>query len=102
MAKVIFKPTGKSIEVAAQTKLLVAGIRLKIGIRYGCAACQCGTCAVEVKGDLSPMEADEQALLTRMKLPADGSVRLACRAKTQNTDVEVDLDFQDSYSPDDD
>ena len=102
MPKVIFKPSGLSSEVAPNTKILQAAIRLKTGIRYGCASCRCGTCGVEVVGGaLSPMRENERQLLERMRLPGDGSIRLACQARIEDGEVVVDLDFQDRYSPDD-
>jgi ferredoxin len=48
------------------------------------------------------MSPDEAALLKRMRLPITGEVRLACQAKqTGEQDAQVDLEFQDTYSPDD-
>lgn len=104
MPKVIFLPSGVSIDVDANTKLLVAGTRAKVPIRFGCGACRCGTCGVKIAGgdaQLSAMEGDENALLTRIGLSTAGDVRLACRTKIQNGTCQVDLDFQDTYSPDD-
>lgn len=103
MPKVKFVPVDVEIEVNEGTKLLVAGTRAKVPIRYGCASCRCGTCAIAVTanaGDLSPMASDEEALLGRMKLALDGTVRLACRTKAMAGQIVVDLDFQDTYSPD--
>ena len=103
MPKVKFVPLEVEIEVAEGTKVLVAGTRAKVPIRYGCASCRCGTCAVRItpnSGELSQMGSDEQALLERMKLSLDGSVRLACRTKVVSGCITVDLDFQNTYSPD--
>ena len=71
-------------------------------MRYGCVSCRCGTCAVRVNpaANLMPMADDERALLTNMNLPTDGSIRLGCQARIKDEKVEVDLDFQDQYSPD--
>jgi ferredoxin len=90
-----------SIEAESGTKILVAARKHKIPIRFGCGACRCGTCAVslEVSGQVSDMQADEEALLKRMKLQTDGKVRLACRAKVMSGEIVVDLNFQDTYSP---
>ncbi len=102
MPKVIFKPSGEEIDVSENSKILAAAIRGKVDIRYGCAACRCGTCGVsiEVDGKIRPMEKDEKELLIRMGLPTDGHVRLACRARIEEGTVTVNLDFQETYSPD--
>lgn len=103
MPKVVFLPSGSEIEVLPSTKILVAAIKAKVEIRYGCGACRCGTCAVSHKmsdGDsLSPMQEDEKKLLGRIGLPTSGEVRLTCRAKIVSGTCTVDLDFQNSYSP---
>jgi ferredoxin len=103
MPKVTFLPSETSIEVAEKTKLLVAGRKAKVPIRFGCASCRCGTCAVRLQGskaELSPMKDDERELLSRMKLPVDGPIRLSCQARILAGEAVVDLDFQDEYSPD--
>ncbi|MDD9952388.1 MAG: 2Fe-2S iron-sulfur cluster-binding protein [Zetaproteobacteria bacterium] len=107
MTKIVFLPTGEEVQPETGLKILVAAIRQKVEIRYGCAACRCGTCAVAIREggeSLSPMEEDERALLGRMGLVCDGSIRLACRAKILvaegAVDVTVDIDFQQQYSPD--
>ena len=71
-------------------------------MRYGCVSCRCGTCAVKVKptDNLIPMADDERNLLTNMQLPTDGSIRLGCQTRIKEGQVEVDIDFQDKYSPD--
>lgn len=101
MPQIKFLPEGRVIDVAPETKILAAAIRNKIPIRFSCGACQCGNCGVAVKvtGALSPMEANELALLTDLGLAIDGSVRLACRTKVVDGLVEVDLDFQPTYDP---
>lgn len=103
MPKVRFKPQNVTVEVDPSTKLLVAATRNKVPIRFGCASCRCGTCGVAVSGtgQLTKMKADEQALLTRMGLDTDGSVRLACQTRIEAGEIDVDLDFQNTYSPDD-
>jgi len=103
MPEIKFLPIDKLVSVAENVKILAAAIKNKIDIRYGCGACQCGTCGVEIIGDnsgLLPMQEDERALLERMELKTDGSQRLACRAKVTTGQTVVDLDFQDTYSPD--
>ncbi len=103
MPKVTFLPVGKSFDCEPNTKLLVAANRNKVPIRFGCASCRCGTCGVKVAGagELSPMKPDEKALLTRMNLALDGTIRLACQTRIVDGEVAVDLAFQDTYSPDD-
>lgn len=100
MAKVIFTPSNNVSEVPFNTKLLVAATRIKEDIRFGCASCRCGTCGVKVSGKLNPMGENERKLLETMKLPTDGTIRLACQARVEDDDVQVDLDFQNQYSPD--
>lgn len=102
MPKIIFDPSHVQVEVDPNTKVLLAAKKGKVPLRYGCASCRCGTCAVEVSSAsaFSPMRGDEEALLARMGLPTDGTVRLSCQARILS-DVTVDLAFQDTYSPDD-
>lgn len=104
MTKVTFTPINKSVDAPAEQKLLIAARKNQIPIRFGCASCRCGTCAVRVLTPeaFHPLSADELALLHRMKLPTTGEIRLACQAKlTGKLDAQIDLDFQDTYSPDD-
>lgn len=99
--KVTFAPPGTTVDVEPQTKILAAAMRNKIRIRFGCASCRCGTCGVKIQGGtFSAMKDDERALLTKMALVTDGTVRLACQARIQDGHAHVDLDFQDTYSPD--
>ena len=102
MPKLIFTPVGANVEVESNTKILAAANRNRVIMRFGCASCRCGTCAVKVSApdNLSPMKSDEKNLLERMKLDLDGTVRLACQARIMQAEVTVDLDFQDTYSPD--
>ena len=112
-AKVVFKKQDQAgtvtetvTEVRPGSKVLVAAIKNKVDIRYGCAVCRCGTCGVAVAFDaqtskLSEIDGPEQKLLEKMELPLDGSVRLACQARVLKGSVEVDLAYQDTYSPDD-
>ncbi len=107
---VVFTRDGikSQVETRPGSKLLVAAIKNKIEIRYGCSACRCGTCGVAVqaaapdlKSSLSEMTSQEKDLLEKMSLPLDGSVRLACQARVLASGVEADLSFQSTYSPDD-
>lgn len=96
-----FLPSGLKLPAEPNTKILVSARRAKLPIRFGCASCRCGTCAVSVQGNgnLSVMEDDERALLARMGLAIDGTVRLSCRARILQGEVSVDLGFQSSYEP---
>lgn len=102
MPRLTFEPLGIGVDVATNTKILSVAIKEKVGIRYGCASCRCGTCGVRIIGNatVSPMAADERALLEKMGLSIDGQIRLACRTKIVEGDLTVDLAFQNSYSPD--
>jgi ferredoxin len=104
MAKIKFLPENRVTDAVVDQKLLVTARKNNIRIRFGCASCRCGTCGVKVSEPAAfrPMSQDETALLNRMRLPVSGDVRLACQAKLNGTlDTEVDIDFQDRYSPDD-
>jgi ferredoxin len=88
--------------VSPDSKILAVAIRNKVQIRYGCGALRCGTCGIKVRcqsDQLSPMKDDEKAMLEKLRLTTDGTVRMACRTKILLGEVEVDLDFQHSYSP---
>lgn len=100
--KITFIPENKSVDVDPQTKILIAAKRAQAFIRFGCGSARCGTCAVRVDpvGSANEIQKDERALLTRLKLPCDGTIRLACQARVMG-DILVDIDFQDTYSPDD-
>ncbi len=103
MATIVFLPSQQSITVEENTKILVAARRAKVDIRFGCASCRCGTCAVAVdasEATLSPPKDNERSLLETMKLPSDGSIRLACQARILTGTASVDISFQDRYSPD--
>ena len=103
MPKIIFLPSNDNVEVALETKVLVAAKKAKVDIRFGCASCRCGTCGVKVldPANLDEMGKPERELLERMELETDGTIRLACRARITNDECRIDLDFQDTYSPDD-
>jgi ferredoxin len=102
MPKITFIPGDREFEVDANAKILAVARKHKLPMRFGCAACQCGTCAVEVrgKGMVSPMAFEEKALLQKIGLKLDGSIRLGCRARLLAGELTVDLSFQDKYSPD--
>jgi len=103
MIEVLFQPDQAAFEASAPTKLLIAARKAKTEIKFGCASCLCGTCAVRIialNGELSPMRDNEKALLEKMKLLTDGTIRLACQARIMEGKVIVDLSFQNEYSPD--
>lgn len=102
MPNLEFLPQGIKAECPENTKVLAVAIRQKTGIRYGCASCRCGTCGVKVSGeaDVSEMRDEERELLTRMGLSTAGDVRLACQLRIRSGDLKVDLEFQNTYSPD--
>jgi len=101
MPKVTFRPQNESFDVAVDAKLLAVAVKNKIPIRFGCGACRCGTCAVAVSGPavLSETSEEEMAMLERLRLATDGSVRMACKARVMEGECTVDLDFQDTYVP---
>jgi ferredoxin len=108
MAKLTFTPGEIVVDAVDGQKLLVTARKNKINIRFGCASCKCGTCAVKTDHPeaFHPMQDDEQKLLSRMRLSVAGDVRLACQAKARASvdhavDASVDISFQDTYSPDD-
>lgn len=100
---ITFMPSGKRVEVDPGTKILVAARQAGLPIRFMCAALRCGSCGVllvrSASSGISALTPDELAMLNRLKLATDGSVRMACRARVESGSVEVDLDFQDSYDP---
>ena len=102
MPKITFEPSHTDVDVDPNTKILLAARKGRVPLRYGCASCRCGTCAVEVsnKDAFSPMRPDEETLLKRIGLPLDGNVRLSCQARI-TSDVTINISFQDTYSPDD-
>jgi ferredoxin len=102
MPTLIFLPENQQYEVDADTKILAAAVRNKVNIRFGCGALRCGTCGVKVDsadGCLSPLKDDEKQMLEKLKLPVDGSVRMACRTRVVSGTIKIDLDFQPTYSP---
>ena len=102
MPSLKFLPLNTEVECKENEKILKVALKGKVPLRYGCASCRCGTCAVKVSGSgaLDPMGDEERKLLERMHLDSSGEIRLACRAKVIDGETEVDLDFQDTYSPD--
>jgi len=100
MPKVTFVPSGIEANAEPGTKLLVIATKAKAPIRFGCASLRCGTCGVAVHGACSSMTDEERTMHTRLKLPSDLSVRMACRTRIESDDLKIDLDFQNTYSPD--
>jgi ferredoxin len=56
-------------------------------VLFGCRTGICGTCLVEVIGDISPPQADEQEMLETLA-PNNSQVRLACQVDVRG-DVEI-------------
>ncbi|MES2744931.1 MAG: 2Fe-2S iron-sulfur cluster-binding protein [Bdellovibrionota bacterium] len=103
MPRIEFVPDQKTVEVDEKTKILLGARRLGIPIRFACASCRCGTCAVRIlegQENLSAMKDDEKKLLTRLELSLDGNVRLSCQARISGSGCKVDLSFQDEYDSD--
>lgn len=97
-----FLPENISIDTDANGKILAIARKAKIPIRFGCAACRCGTCAVEIiegSQNLNEMKANERSLLEQMRLPTNGKVRLSCQARIETGHVTVDISFQENYDP---
>ena len=103
MPNIKFLPSEKEVEVKTETKLLACAIKAKEDIRFSCGASKCGTCAVKINAvtrtKMNQIDPAEKDLLTKLQLKTDGFIRLACRAKIIEGDIEVDLSFQDQYDP---
>lgn len=100
MPLVTFIPDQVEAEVDENTKLLVAGRRSKSSIRFGCASCKCGTCAVKIdssQGSLNEIDADERKMLDKLRLSDSPDVRMACKARVMSGNLTVDLEFQNQY-----
>ena len=99
--RIKFLPNAEEIDKDKGIKILVAARQAKATIRFGCAACSCGLCAVKIsKGEASQISDREKALLDKIGIyQPDDSIRLACQARVEDSDLEVDLSFQDTYSP---
>lgn len=102
MPRIEFLPDQKSAEIDEKTKILLGARRAGVSIRFACASCRCGTCAVRIiegRENLSLMKDDERKLLARLKLPLDGAIRLSCQGRVTG-DCKVDLSFQNEYDSD--
>ncbi|MBC7659634.1 MAG: (2Fe-2S)-binding protein [Chitinophagaceae bacterium] len=102
MPRIEFRPDIRSAEVDEKTKVLLSARKAGVTIRFACASCRCGTCAIRIVDgvmNLSPMKVDETKLLGQLKLPQDGSIRLACQSRIMG-DCVVDLGFQNEYDSD--
>lgn len=102
MPRIEFRPDKRSAEVDEKTKILLSARKAGVAIRFACASCRCGTCAVRIldgKDRLSPMKEDEAKLLARLSLPGDGTIRLSCQTRILG-DCTIDLDFQNEYDSD--
>ncbi|RYZ59037.1 MAG: (2Fe-2S)-binding protein [Proteobacteria bacterium] len=102
MPRIEFRPDKLSADVDEKTKILLSARKAGVSIRFACASCRCGTCAIRVidgAANLSPMKADESKLLGRLTLPTDGTIRLSCQTRIMG-DCTVDLTFQNEYDSD--
>jgi ferredoxin len=103
MPRIEFVPQQTSADVDEKTKVLLGARRAGVPIRFACASCRCGTCAVRILDgleNLSSMKEDERRLLARLELPLDGTIRLSCQARVSGSGCRVDLTFQDEYDSD--
>ena len=50
MTTVVFKPSGKEVEVEGGTKLSLAAYRAGVRIAFSCKTGTCSTCAVKMNG----------------------------------------------------
>ncbi len=102
MPRVEFRPEGKAADVEEKTKILIASRKAGVALRFACASCRCGTCAIRVAegaAAVSPIKADEADLLRRLSLPTDGTIRLSCQARVLG-DCVIDTSFQNEYDSD--
>ncbi len=102
MPRVEFRPDNLAVVVDEKSKLLLSARKAGVALRFACASCRCGTCAVRIlagKELLSPMKADELKLLGRLSQPADGTIRLSCQTRVLG-DCTIDLSFQNEYDSD--
>lgn len=100
MPVIKFTPDNLQIEVEENTKVLVAARKVKANIRFGCASCRCGTCAVRLKMEnsiLTPADEGELKMLKKLELDGMSDIRMACRTRIISGELEVDLDFQNEY-----
>lgn len=101
MPRVKFIPTGKVIEVETESRLLTVAVQAKELIRYGCGVGTCCLCGVKVggEGQLNPLTFNEEKFFDEIGFDKDGAIRLACQCEVLAGEVEVDLDFQETYDP---
>lgn len=100
MPVIKFVPDNLQIEVEENTKVLVAARKAKANIRFGCASCRCGTCAVKLNlenSSVTPADDGEIKMLQKLKLDSMPDVRMACRTRILSGVLEVDLNFQNQY-----
>ena len=82
MPTVTFEPDGAVLEVAAGTPLLTAVLRAGRPIGYACRGQGiCVACRLRVRGDVSPIDAAEAALLARLDDPGDQRIACLCRVR---------------------
>jgi uncharacterized 2Fe-2S/4Fe-4S cluster protein (DUF4445 family) len=85
--RVLFRPDAKEVWVVSGSTIKEALFAAAIPVSMPCGGHgRCGKCIVKVKGKVSPIKAEEKALLPRRVKHA----RLACMARIQG-DVEVTI-----------
>lgn len=94
MAKVIFHPSGKEVEVKLGENFLKASIRSDVGVKYSCGgAPSCAMCKVVIQSGeefLNPQDAKELDLLGNTYFIT--KKRLACQTKfMKEGEVHVDI-----------
>ncbi len=96
MAKILFKPSDIMVNAQPNSKILAAARDNNVEIKSGCGAGRCGICIVNAEGEgLSDMTESEKSILTQKDLALDGTVRLACQARSMDSDVTIDVSIQD-------
>jgi 2Fe-2S ferredoxin len=92
--KVTFQPEGLSVEVAAGTTILGAGLRVGARLGHACGGkCACSTCHVYVRAgahSLSESQDNEQDVLDKA-FDVRPSSRLGCQTKVGDEDVVVEV-----------
>jgi ferredoxin len=96
LAKVIFHPSGKEVEVKLGENFLKASIRADVGVKYSCGgAPSCAMCKVVIRSGeefLNPQEMKELDLLGNTYFIT--KKRLACQTKFLK-EGEVHLDISE-------
>lgn len=93
MPTIHFLDTDEQFTVESMSKVLKIAIKNKIPLTYGCAACMCGTCIIELqvlKGALvNEPQKDELELLTRLGYTDSSQFRLACQLRVLEGTIQI-------------